>query len=309
MKTIKHLLTIAALGLLTFTASAQSWITNGLVAYYPFNGNANDASGNGHNGTVYGATLTTNRFGNPDAAYYFNGSSAYITAPLTNTIFNGDFTASVWFNVSNLTHGWPGLLDEQNQGFRLSLAGDDCGCGKPERLVSYSSSAPGPETPNWSLSPSGQTPVNKFQQVVVTKAGTNVTMFVNGQVVATNQVANSTTQPGRYLFMGVQYDLISYTFFSGVLDDVRIYNRALSTNEVAQLYALESAPIVNIQKAVYLTSSNLWTGSNYQVQASSDLINWTNQGSVFTATNSSWRSTNYWDVANWNQLFFRLQQQ
>ena len=51
MKIIKHLLTIATLGLLTSTASAQSWITNGLVAYYPFNGNANDASGNGWNGT------------------------------------------------------------------------------------------------------------------------------------------------------------------------------------------------------------------------------------------------------------------
>jgi len=72
------------------------------------------------------------------------------------------------------------------------------------------------------------------------------------------------------------------------------------------LSAIQSAPIINIQKAVYLTSSNLWTGSNYQVQASTDLLNWTNQGSVFTATNSSWSSTQYWNVSNWNQLFFRL---
>src|SRR5208282_5892757 len=73
-------------------------LLQGLVAYYPFNGNANDASGNGNNGTVYGATLTADRFGNPNAAYSFNGASAYITTPLTNTIFSGDFTASVWFN-------------------------------------------------------------------------------------------------------------------------------------------------------------------------------------------------------------------
>ena len=296
------------MGLFNFTTSAQSWITNGLVAYYPFNGNANDASGSGFNGAVIGATLTTDRFGNTNAAYYFNGTSAYITAPLTNTIFNGDFTASVWFNVSNLTHGWPGLLDEQNAGFRLQLAGDDCGCSEPEHLVSYSSTTAGGGQ-NWLLVPSQKAPVNQFQQVIVTKAGINVTMFVNGQVAATNQVANSTSQAGGYLSIGVQYDLTSYTFFSGVLDDVRIYNRALSINEVAQLFAFESIPIVNVRKAVYLDSSNLRAGTNYQVQVTSDLINWTNFGAVFTATNSYWRSTNYWDVANWNQLFFRLHQQ
>ena len=65
--------------------------------------------------------------------------------------------------------------------------------------------------------------------------------------------------------------------------------------------------IITIQKAVYLTSRNLSVGSNYQVQASSNLINWTNQGPVFTATNSNWQSTNYWNVNDWNQLFFQLQ--
>src|ERR1017187_9384521 len=67
MKTIKLLF-----GIFTITASlavqgqSQSFLTNGLVAYYPFIGNANDASGNGNNGTVQGATLTTDRFNNPN---------------------------------------------------------------------------------------------------------------------------------------------------------------------------------------------------------------------------------------------------
>ena len=56
-------LLIVGLGL-AVNGYSQSWLTNGLVAYWPFNGSANDASGNGHNGTVYRATLTTNRFGN-----------------------------------------------------------------------------------------------------------------------------------------------------------------------------------------------------------------------------------------------------
>jgi hypothetical protein len=85
------------------------------------------------------------------------------------------------------------------------------------------------------------------------------------------------------------------TFF---LDDVSVTGPSITNSP---------PPTVNIQKAVYLTSSNLWTGSNYQIQASSDLVNWTNQGSVFTATNSSWSSTQYWNVSDWNQLYFRLQ--
>jgi hypothetical protein len=49
-----------------------------LLAYYPFNGNANDESGNGNNGTTYGPTLTDDRFGNPNSAYLFNGINAFI---------------------------------------------------------------------------------------------------------------------------------------------------------------------------------------------------------------------------------------
>jgi hypothetical protein len=68
-------------------------------------------------------------------------------------------------------------------------------------------------------------------------------------------------------------------------------------------------PVLLVSKAVFLQSYTLNVGSNYEIQASSDLINWTNQGSVFTPTSSSWQSTNVWPVADWNQLFFRLVQQ
>ena len=54
---------------------AQINIDSGLVAHYPFNGNANDESGNGNDGTVNGATLTTDRFGNANKAYSFDGVS------------------------------------------------------------------------------------------------------------------------------------------------------------------------------------------------------------------------------------------
>jgi hypothetical protein len=66
-------------------------------------------------------------------------------------------------------------------------------------------------------------------------------------------------------------------------------------------------PRLNLRKAVYVESSSLKVGANYQFQVSTGLNRWTNFGSAFTATNSTWRSSNYWDVDGWNQLFFRLQ--
>ena len=74
-------------------------LTDGLVAYYPFNGNANDESGNGNHGVNYGATLTTDRFGNANSAYSFDGVDSYIAidsiaSHLANT---GTGTISLWF--------------------------------------------------------------------------------------------------------------------------------------------------------------------------------------------------------------------
>ena len=67
--------------ILSFPGKAQVNLANGLIAYYPFSGNANDASGNGNNAVFNNATLTTDRFGNPNSAYYFDGVSNYIQIP------------------------------------------------------------------------------------------------------------------------------------------------------------------------------------------------------------------------------------
>jgi hypothetical protein len=286
---------------------SQSVLTNGLIAYYPFSGNANDASGNGNDGTVFGATLTTNRFGYSNQAYYFNGSSSYVTVPINSSVFSNDFTASVWFDLYDITNGFPTLFDEQgNSAFRESIVGQTSGGSGIGNLVAYSSYAPA--TFAWFLETQQPTPTGQYSQAVVTKAGTNVTIYWNGQIAATSQVSNTTFVPGQFLKIGRQdvEDVPGDTAFHGVIEDIRIYNRALSSNEVAQLNTLESAPVVNVHQAVYLDSANLWVGTNYQVQVSSNLVNWTNYGAVFTATNTYWRSTNYWDVANWNQLFFRV---
>ena len=102
MKKKNLLLTsIAILGLVLITsAQVPSYVpTNGLVGWWPFNGNANDDSGNNNNGTVNGATLTTDRFGNTNSAYQFNGVSnnIIVTSNSTFDINSGQsITISCW---------------------------------------------------------------------------------------------------------------------------------------------------------------------------------------------------------------------
>src|ERR1039457_6976406 len=89
-------LLIVGLGL-TVNGYSQSFLTNGLVAYYPFSGNANDASGNGHNGVVIGTSIspTTNQLGVLNRALHFGGGS-YISVTPTPFNVNSNWTISLW---------------------------------------------------------------------------------------------------------------------------------------------------------------------------------------------------------------------
>ena len=120
MKTILKTPSLAVLiGLImAVSGHAQSFLTNGLVAYYPFSGNANDMAGT-NNGVSYGATLTTDCFGNPNSAYLFNGSSSYIKTDypmqdLTNATF------SFWFYANRIVVNETLLSDSD------TAAGNDC---------------------------------------------------------------------------------------------------------------------------------------------------------------------------------------
>jgi hypothetical protein len=104
-KNMKKLLLLPAAILLSLNLIAQI-PSNGLVGYYPFSGNANDFSGNNNNGTVNGATLTSDRFGKLNSAYSFNGLGNSISIPHNNTMF--DFTdsmsISIWYLIKNLNY-------------------------------------------------------------------------------------------------------------------------------------------------------------------------------------------------------------
>ncbi len=294
MKTLLPLTALmAGLSLSAFEANGlPSFLTNGLVAYYPFNGNANDASGNWNNGINYGATLTTDRFGNPSSAYSFNGSSSCISIASNPSLeVTTNLTISFWMNR---TSAGGMLLCKGNAEGAYSLGLTALGAAGFNRQNSD----------NMVLS--SITPSNVWVQVVCTLNSTNASIYLNGEL---NQVGTGVTLgtgSGPLTIGAITSGLPSY--YGGSLDDLRIYNRALSVGEVAQLYSIESG-FLSIQRAVYVNTANLSVGSNYVLQLSSDLVNWTNSGGVFTATNNYWQSTNYWRVGNWNELFFRLMPQ
>jgi hypothetical protein len=96
----RSILAIAALALLYGAAQANADISAGLTASFPFNGNANDESGNGNNGVVYGAALTADRFGNANSAYAFDGINDYMRIADSQSLnITGDLTISAWIRT------------------------------------------------------------------------------------------------------------------------------------------------------------------------------------------------------------------
>ncbi len=301
MKTLRNLLIGLAIlaGMVTTAAQAQTWLTNGLVGYWPFDGSANDASGHGLNGTVYSATLVADRFGKTASAYSFSGSSScYISVPSTAALqLTTNLSISFWMKRSPVSpYGLIVCKGDAEQAYSVGFdtVGHNGGIGFARQNVVnmvYSTTA---------------TPTNQWIQIVCTLNGTNACIYYNGQFNTNGTGVTLGKGTGALTFGTIRSGTpVSY---SGLLDDIRIYNRALSSVEVAHLYYAESG-FLNIQKAVYVDSGILSVGTSYQLQVSSDLLNWTNQGEAFTATNLYWRCPNYYDVENWNALFFRLKPQ
>jgi|GEM_PF-840618 len=232
------LLLIATILLIATTATAQI-PTNGLVAYYPFTGNAIDSSGNGNNGTVNGATLTTDRFGKANSAYSFNGTSNYIyVAPISTltTSANTGITISIWVNANNIISG--DLFDlRSTNNASLDLRFDTTGNIYP-RSMHISSYSP---SPNYDYGPSSKqiTPTNKWYHYVITQDNTSkiISLYVNGQLdTALSMPITLLTTPKFNIGSRYDFNNSRCCYYSGSLDDIRIYNRALSSTEVTALY-------------------------------------------------------------------------
>ena len=205
---------------------------NGLVAWYPFNGNANDSSGNGNNGTNYGATLTSDRFGNANSAYLFDGSSSYILVNNSAKFPDTAITTAFWFN----RNGNPPVSPDENY-----ICKDLAFSTYLSDSILYSEVWKG--TPGvWAYWSSGNYKVSDdtdwiFYASTFDNSTKLVNIYINGVLVNSvtetdpNAIVRSSSSP---LYIGRNTSPVYY--INGKLDDVRIYNRALSSNEIQSLY-------------------------------------------------------------------------
>ena len=229
---------IAILGFANLTmAQVPSYVpTNGLVGYWPFNGNANDASGNGNNGTVTGATLTTDRFGNTNSSYSFNGGTNFIEVPHDST-FNfqkNKMTASFWIytSVTTPTSNVHTLISKQtssgaNQsGFNIAK----------ENSVTYLLIKNGSSNVQGYSGVSSNSILNTWHHLVYVVDSVFLRAYLDGLLIKTDTTIASignTTQPMRF---GKPTYSASNIEFNGSIDDIGIWNRALTESEIKALY-------------------------------------------------------------------------
>jgi fibronectin type 3 domain-containing protein len=210
---------------------AEDDLTSGLVAYYPFNrGNATDESGNGNNGTVYGATLATNRFGAANSAYYFNGLSDYISCGNNASLDLTAFSISYWVNYSCL----PGI----GANSYILSKGDNYASYMDQVPYFFFSEGSNVLSTNSKVSP------GKWYNIVATYDQNFFKVYVNGKWEANgvlNPVPAASADP---LFLGASsLSGVVSNYFNGTLDDVRIYKRALAPSEVTELYNSTAAKL------------------------------------------------------------------
>jgi len=214
-------------------------------AYYPFSGNANDATVNANNGIVNGATLVADRFGNPNSAYHFNGVNNSIQIPNSASLQLGtQMSLCAWVRPTGFylgaCHGnsiimkgdadfLPGnyLLRFDDGAFtnytNCAIPGVD-----PLHQNFYGGSGAASAFP-------GYTPyiqVNQWHSVVATYDGTTARLYVNCQLVASNPQSAGNFTNTFDLFLGRLNNGAYPYWLNGDLDEVKIYDRAITPAEV-----------------------------------------------------------------------------
>jgi hypothetical protein len=227
-------LSLLLLGMILLSSCAN--LSKGLIAHYPFNGNANDESRNNLHGTVHGAELTTDRKNALNSAYYFDGTDNIEIADNSILNFDNDFTLVAWINMYEAKRMGSRIIDKSvgstNYGFLLDTytAGYS---GDGIRLYVGD---------GWKYKANSALSLNQWHLIVGTYKDGAGKIYIDGALdsEATSdklkKIITSTT-PMRFGFdtdvrAGQDFD----DSFKGKIDDIRIYHRVLSLKEIKRLY-------------------------------------------------------------------------
>ncbi|MFM8490468.1 MAG: LamG-like jellyroll fold domain-containing protein [Candidatus Methylopumilus sp.] len=264
------LLTIAStLGMtaITMAQSVPNYVpANGLVGWWPFTGNANDESGNGNHAVANAALLTSDRAGNANTAYSFNGSNAYLHGN-ASTFPSGDRTIALWFYTTNINVGTAGM---QVFGYGGGL------CGR-SWLMQIDNSTPFTSfftdnsyevsigCNNWltalpfGVNGSPANPNNNWHHWVITNGTGGIDYYFDGNYAGgiTTPTGN-TLVAGKMFFMGSCPDstgLVAYqdaylNNWNGKLDDIGVWNRQLTQQEITALYNAGTVGLTDLHQPI-----------------------------------------------------------
>ncbi len=206
------------------------------IADYPFNGNANDESGNGHNATVNGgATLTDDRFGNPNSAYLFDGMTGFIDV---SGVSSTAFSISFWFQANSITAA-NNSPDLQSIYYLYNTAGGTTAHStarlKASKIDVVQLSSGGFESYSEAFND------NRWHHMVVTGSTTQATtIYIDNQLKYTGEMG----------FTGWTDLVLGYSrfgggtdFFDGAIDDVKVFSDIIDASDVEQLYMENGWPI------------------------------------------------------------------
>ncbi len=223
----------------------------GLLAHYPFTGNAGDSSGNGKHGTVTNATLAKDRCGNANSAYYFNGTDAHIEIP-SATFLTQFCSYSLWVNASEIPgsgeYTYPFAIGSSGGGQNVAIANNS--------MTGWAGGSYNDGTPSLSLVAKGSMPTtDRWYHLVYIRDSFKIKLYIDGKL-NTNEVSygGSNTSTGGHnpnfgaspkAYFGTR-DLLSQFYFKGLIDDVRIYDRPLDEMEIDSLFKEKPCFITSI---------------------------------------------------------------
>jgi hypothetical protein len=214
-------------------------LKQGLVAYYPFNGNANDESGNGNHAVSFNVTSTSDRFGKVNSAFKFNGieNSSSSQVNHVNPIFNigqNEYTIHMYFKPDNLTQVTRCIFNSiPHTGIGVAFNDNNA----PGYVV-YDI---GPANAFWTnlylRGSKSNYQVGTWYSFTLIKSGINYRFYIDGVLEHTysNPAANTYNFNVGFRISGITEPTIGFQTFAGDLDDFRLYNRALTQEEITYL--------------------------------------------------------------------------